>query len=225
MIYNNVLEGVFVRRPNRFIAIVNINSVENVVHVKNTGRLGELLYEGARVYVEESNNPLRKTKYDLIAVFKDDVLYNIDSQMPNKVFGEYIKNGSMFEDVKLIKPECTYKSSRFDFYVEYKDKKAFIEVKGVTLEKNGVMLFPDAPTARGVKHINELCECVKDGYEAYVVFVIGADAGRVFAPNRERHEEFATALETAKRKGVKIIAKRCSVEKNCVKIKDDIDVC
>ncbi|MBQ7875817.1 MAG: DNA/RNA nuclease SfsA [Clostridia bacterium] len=222
MKYKNIKEGLFVKRLNRFIAIVSIDGVEEVVHVKNTGRLGELLVEGVKVFVEESDNPSRKTKYDLISVYKGDVLYNIDSQAPNKVFGEYI--AKLFNDVRLIKPECRYKSSRFDFYFEYKDKKAFIEVKGVTLEKDGVMLFPDAPTERGVKHIKELCDCVKEGYEAYAVFVIAADAGMYFTPNEERHKEFAQALKRAKESGVKIIAVNCIVDKDSIKIKDNIEV-
>lgn len=222
MKYNNSIEGVFLSRPNRFIAKVSIDGKGEVVHVKNTGRLGELLTPGAKVFLEKSNNPDRKTKYDLIAVYKGEVLYNIDSQAPNKVLEEYITK--LFNSVTFIKPECRYKNSRFDFYVEYGGKKAFIEVKGVTLEKEGVMMFPDAPTERGVKHINELCECIKDGYEAYAVFVIQADAGEYFTPNRERHKEFAEALKTAEEHGVKIIALNCIVERDSIKIKDSIEV-
>lgn len=224
MKYENVKEGVFIKRPNRFIAIVEIDGQEEVCHVKNTGRLGELLYKGARVFVEEATNPARKTKYDLIAVYKNDVLYNIDSQMPNKVFYEFIQSGGLFENITLIKPECKYKSSRFDFYVEHGGKKAFVEVKGVTLERDNVMLFPDAPTERGVKHINELIECVKNGYETYAVFIIGADAGEYFTPNRQTHNEFAGALENAKKHGVKIIALKCEVTPSTVQIKDKMDV-
>ena len=209
-------------RPNRFIAKILIEGKEETVHVKNTGRCRELLIPGARVFVEETDNINRKTKFDLISVYKGDVLYNIDSQAPNKVFGEYIEK--LFCNVKLIKPECKYKNSRFDFYVEYQDKKAFIEVKGVTLEKHGVMLFPDAPTERGVKHINELCECVKDGYEAYAVFVIAAEAGEYFTPNAETHKEFAKTLKKAKDCRVKIIALNCVVDKEGISIKDNIEV-
>lgn len=222
MKYKNVKEGVFLSRPNRFIAKVLIEGREETVHVKNTGRCRELLIEGVKVFVEESDNHSRKTKYDLISVYKGPCLYNIDSLAPNKVFCEYIEK--LFNDVKLVKPECKYNNSRFDFYVEYKDKKAFVEVKGVTLEKDGVMLFPDAPTERGVKHINELCDCIKDGYEAYVVFVIAAEAGVYFTPNEERHKEFADALKRAKKSGVKIIAVNCTVDKDGIKIKDNIKV-
>lgn len=221
MKYKNVKEGVFLSRPNRFIAKVLIDGKEETVHVKNTGRCRELLIPGVRVFVEETDNVNRKTRFDLISVYKGDVLYNIDSQAPNKVFGEYI--GELFCNVKLIKPECKYKTSRFDFYVEYQDKKAFVEVKGVTLEKDGVMLFPDAPTERGVRHINELCECVKDGYEAYAVFVIATEAGEYFTPNAETHKEFAESLKKAKKCGVNIIALNCVVDKDSIKIKENIE--
>ncbi|MBQ6794757.1 MAG: DNA/RNA nuclease SfsA [Clostridia bacterium] len=222
MRYNRVKEGVFLSRPNRFIANVLIDGKEEVVHVKNTGRCRELLIEGTRVFLEESDNRERKTKYDLIAVYKGEVLYNIDSQAPNKVFGEYAEK--MFGDIKLVKSECRYKNSRFDFYVEYEDKKAFIEVKGVTLEKDNVMLFPDAPTERGVKHINELTECMKEGFEAYIVFVIQADAGEYFTPNEERHKEFAACLKKAQDMGVKVLAFNCNVEKDLLEIKNTVEV-
>ncbi len=222
MKYKNVKEGVFLSRPNRFIAIVSIDGKDETVHVKNTGRLGELLLPGARVFLEESDNVNRKTKFDLIAVYKGDVLYNIDSLAPNKVFGEYIEK--LFCDVKLIKPEYKYKASRFDFYVEYENKKAFVEVKGVTLEKEGAMLFPDAPTQRGVKHLNELCDCVKEGYEAYAVFVIAADSGDYFAPNKERHAEFAEALKNASESGVRVLAFKCDVKKDAIDIKEFLEV-
>ena len=222
MKYERVKEGVFLSRPNRFIAKVLTGGREEVVHVKNTGRCRELLSEGVKVFLQESDNPSRKTKFDLISVCKGPCLYNIDSLAPNKVFGEYI--GKLFGDVKLIKPECKYNNSRFDFYVEYENKKAFIEVKGVTLEEDGVMLFPDAPTERGVKHINELCDCIKEGYEAYAVFVICADAGLYFTPNVERHKEFAECLKRAQQSGVKIIAFNCTVDRDSINIKDNIEV-
>ncbi|MGM9551358.1 MAG: DNA/RNA nuclease SfsA [Clostridia bacterium] len=222
MRYKNITEGIFLQRPNRFIANVLIDGENVVCHVKNTGRCKELLYEGVKVFLEKSDNPLRKTKYDLVSVYKYDVLYNIDSQAPNKVFGEYIDK--FFNSVTLIKPECKYKNSRFDFYVEYENKKAFIEVKGVTLEKDNIMLFPDAPTERGVKHLNELCECINDGYEAYAVFIIQADAGEYFTPNYNTHPEFAKALKDAKDKGVNIKAFKCSVSKDDIEIKETMEV-
>lgn len=222
MKYGKIVQGIFLNRPNRFIANVLIDGCEVVCHVKNTGRCRELLREGVRVFLEESNNPERKTKYDLVAVYKGDVLYNIDSQAPNKVFGEYVTK--LFDNVTLVKPECKYKNSRFDFYVEYDNKKAFVEVKGVTLEKDDVMLFPDAPTQRGVKHLNELCECVGEGYEAYTVFVIQADAGKYFTPNSDTHPEFAEALKNAKDKGVNIVALTCRVYPDMLEIKDFLEV-
>ncbi len=222
MKYGKIVQGIFLNRPNRFIANVLIDGREVVCHVKNTGRCRELLREGVRVFLEESNKPERKTKYDLVAVYKGDVLYNIDSQAPNKVFGEYITK--LFDNVTLVKPECKYKNSRFDFYVEYDNKKAFVEVKGVTLEKDDVMLFPDAPTQRGVKHLNELCECVGEGYEAYAVFVIQADAGKYFTPNSDTHPEFAEALKNAKDKGVNIVALTCRVYPDMLEIKGFLEV-
>ena len=222
MRYENIAEGVFLSRPNRFVAYVKIDGKEETVHVKNTGRLSELLYEGARVVCQRCENANRKTKFDLISVYKGDVLYNIDSLAPNKVFGEYIEK--FFPNVKIVKPEKKYKNSRFDFYVEYEDKRAFVEVKGVTLEKDNVMLFPDAPTQRGVKHITELTECVKEGFEAYIVFVICADKGERFSPNEKRHKAFAEALRCAEKDGVKIVALKCNVGKADINIKEFMDI-
>ena len=174
MKYNNVIKGTFLERPNRFIAKVLINGIVETVHVKNTGRCKELLVNNATVYLEKSNNPNRKTKYDLIAVekqYKNNFnLINMDSQSPNDVVYEWIKKGELFSQNAVIKREVKYGSSRFDIYVEEADRKAFVEVKGVTLENDGVALFPDAPTERGIKHINELSNCVKNGYEAFIIF-------------------------------------------------------
>jgi len=211
-----------VARPNRFIAHVEIDKRLCVCHVKNTGRLGELLTKGARVFVQKSDNTTRKTMYDLISVYKGDRLVNIDSQAPNKVFGEWIP--FMFKNVTLVKPECKYNNSRFDFYIEADGKKIFVEVKGVTLEENGIVMFPDAPTQRGVKHINELCDCVEDGYEAYVVFVVKIDGAKYFTPNYKTHPEFATALESAAKKGVNVVAVQCDVTKDALDIKKYIKV-
>ncbi len=222
MRYERIKNGVFIARPNRFIAQVEIDGVVCNCHVKNTGRLGELLKKGARVFVQESDNPERKTKYDLISVYKGERLVNIDSQAPNKVFGEWAHN--MFENVTMIKPECKYKNSRFDFYIEADGKKIFVEVKGVTLENNGVVMFPDAPTERGLKHINELCDCVANGYEAYVVFVIKIDGANCFTPNYTTHPEFAEALKKAEQKGVNIIAVQCDVTKDTLAIKKYVKV-
>lgn len=210
-------------RPNRFIAEVEIDGEVKVCHVKNTGRCRELLIKGVRVILERSDNPNRRTEYDLVAVYKGDKLINIDSQAPNAVFGEWLRAGG-FGEVTLIKPECFYKNSRFDFYVETKDKKIFIEVKGVTLEENGVVLFPDAPTERGVKHLTELSEAVGDGYEAYVYFVVQMNDCRYFTPNKKTHPEFAEALRLARDSGVNVRAVKCNVTEEELKIKTDVVV-
>ena len=158
MIYERIQKGRFLKRPNRFIAKIEINGKEETVHVKNTGRCAELLVPGAEVYVQKSESAGRKTGWDLISVRKADRLINMDSQVTNKVVQEWIEAGRWFKDVKIVRPEVTYKNSRFDLYVEYEEKKAFIEVKGVTLEEEGVVKFPDAPSERAVKHLKELEE-------------------------------------------------------------------
>lgn len=220
MKYKNIKEGVFVSRPNRFIANVEIDGHPEICHVKNTGRCKELLIPGAKVYVEESDNPQRKTCYDLISVYKGNKLFNIDSSAPNKVFGEWVQSSDFFGVPNLIKPECKYKNSRFDFYIEVNERKIFAEVKGVTLEENGVLMFPDAPTKRGVKHINELVECVKEGYEGWIVFIIQTDTAKYFIPNKKTHKEFSDALINAEKNGVKIICLCCNVTKGEITVKE-----
>ena len=163
MKYNKVERGIFKKRPNRFIAYVEINGREEICHVKNTGRCRELLIPGALVFLEESDNPNRKTKYDLIAVEKGNRLINMDSQIPNKVVEEWLKEGNLFGAEAKVRHEVVYGNSRFDLYIESGERKIFMEVKGVTLEENNVVRFPDAPTQRGVKHIQELVKCIKDG--------------------------------------------------------------
>lgn len=210
MKYKEVVKGVFRERPNRFIAKVEIDGNEETVHVKNTGRCKELLLENSVVYLSVSDNPLRKTKYDLIAVEKQTengtVLINMDSQAPNDMVAEWLKKGALFSKNAIIKREVTFGKSRFDFYVEDSNNKAFIEVKGVTLENNGVALFPDAPTERGVKHIKELCSCVEKGYSAYIIFVIQMSGINLFKPNDATHKEFGDALRQAEKAGVSILA-------------------
>ena len=224
MKYSSVKEGVFLSRPNRFIANVVVDGVERVAHVKNTGRCKELLNLGARVILEENDNPLRKTKYDIVAVYKEERLINMDSQSPNKVFLEWVKEGKFIEEITLIKPECKYKNSRFDFYIETKSEKIFVEVKGVTLENDGVVMFPDAPTERGLKHISELIKCKEEGFEAYIVFVVQMDNVKYFTPNRKTHKAFADALCDAEKAGVKVICLDCFVEKESLKINDFLEV-
>ena len=209
MNYHNVKEGRFLSRPNRFIAMVQIEGRVEVCHVKNTGRCRELLVPGAAVYLEESPKPDRKTKYDLIAVQKGDRLINMDSQAPNRVALEWLP--TYFSGLTSVRPETVYGHSRFDLSFEYEGKKAFMEVKGVTLERDGVVLFPDAPTERGVKHLLELCDAAKAGYEAWVLFVIQMKDVKYFVPNEETHPAFAKALRTARAAGVRLMALDCEV--------------
>lgn len=211
-------------RPNRFIAHVELNGKKETVHVKNTGRCAELLRPGAEVYIQESDNPARKTKWDLIAVEKGKRLINMDSQIPNRVVQEWIEQGHLFENTTLIKPETTYGSSRFDLYVETENRKIFIEVKGVTLEEEGVCRFPDAPSDRAVKHLEELMHAKKSGYEAYVFFVIQMKGVSYFTPNVDTHPAFAETLKRAKEAGVEILAYDCDVTRDSIQLASPVDV-
>ncbi len=224
MKYNKVEQGIFQKRPNRFIAHVEINGKEEVCHVKNTGRCRELLVPGALVFLEESDNPKRKTKYDLIAVEKGNRLINMDSQIPNKVVEEWLKKGNLFGKEAKVRREVVYGNSRFDLYIESGERKIFMEVKGVTLEENGVVRFPDAPTKRGVKHIKELCKCMKDGYEAYIMFVIQMEDVLYFEPNYATHPEFGNALSEAEKAGVHILAYTCQVRKDLINLAKPVRV-
>lgn len=224
MVYENIKKGIFLARPNRFIAHVAIDGKNEVVHVKNTGRCKELLTDRATVFCQEVHNPRRKTKFDLISVVKNDRLINMDSNAPNKVFLEYLQAGKLFQNIKLIKPECKYNNSRFDFYVETDTDKIFIEVKGVTLEENGVVLFPDAPTLRGVKHINELIQAQREGYKACIVFVIQMDTVQYFTPNNKTHPEFGQALAEARKNGVSLLALDCSVTEHTLAIQKKVRI-
>ena len=225
MQYQNVVSGRFLDRPNRFIAHVEIDGQVQTVHVKNTGRCKELLVPGATVYLEGSNDPKRKTAWDLIAVEKGDRLINMDSQAPNKVFGEWVTAGGFLPGVTLVRPETRYGNSRFDFYVEADGKGHFIEVKGVTLEENGVVRFPDAPTERGVKHVEELVRAREDGYESWVCFVIQMSGVKRFEPNDRTHPEFGAALRRATRAGVHVLALVCSVARDRLTISGTVPVC
>lgn len=224
MNYNNICEGIFLSRPNRFIAYVEIDGKTEVCHVKNTGRCKELLIPGAKVYLEKSDKAERKTKFDLICVEKGDILINMDSQAPNKVFYEWAKTSEYFNNITLIKPECRYKNSRFDFFIEANGEKIFVEVKGVTLEENGILMFPDAPTERGVKHITELTDAVKNGYRGCIFFVAQMKPCRYFTPNRETHPEFADALSLAEKSGVEVRCVNCTVTKDTLCIDSFVDV-
>jgi sugar fermentation stimulation protein A len=224
MKYNNIKKAKFISRPNRFIAIIEIHGLQEVCHVKNTGRCKELLIPGAEIFVQELENRNRKTKYDLIAVYKGQRLINIDSQIPNKIFNEWLGEGVLFKDISYLKAEYQYLNSRFDFYLEHEDKKTLVEVKGVTLEENGVVLFPDAPTERGLKHIRHLCQAVADGYEAYIVFIVQMQDVLYFEPNRSTHNAFAEALLKAEKEGVKIIALDCVVYPDDIRVKSQLEV-
>lgn len=224
MQYQSIKKGIFHTRPNRFIAHVEVDSTMEVVHVKNTGRCRELLVPGAVVYLEESGNPARKTRYDLIAVEKGDLLINMDAQAPNKVFQEWAESGEFLPGLTLLRPETTWGSSRFDFYWEAGERRGFVEVKGVTLENGGHACFPDAPTERGVKHLEELIRCRQEGYEAAVCFVIQMEGMTDFAPNDLTHPAFGQALRRAAAVGVQVIARECRVTPGTLTIAGPVPV-
>lgn len=211
MRYDNIHKGKFLSRPNRFIANVEIDGKAEVCHVKNTGRCKELLIEGCTVWLEHSDSESRKTAFDLVAVEKGDRLINMDSQAPNKAVGEWLREKNPFGEGFSVYPEKKYGNSRFDFYLESQDRKIFMEVKGCTLEKDGVVLFPDAPTLRGVKHIEELSHCLDEGYESYIMILVQMSDVKYFTPNYDTHPEFGEALEKASRKDVKILCYDCNV--------------
>lgn len=215
MLYKNTVNALFKKRLNRFTALAEINGREETVHVKNTGRMKELLFEGARVILSVSDNPHRKTAYDLVGVYKEGLgLINIDSQAPNKVMYEWLKS----KDYDLIKPEYRYGNSRFDFYLEKGNDKYFIEVKGCTLEIDGIGYFPDAPTERGVKHLYELVKASEQGYRSAVAFVIQMPQITEVRANIATHKEFGDALDHARSKGVEVMMLQCEITENDMKI-------
>ncbi len=226
MKYNNIIQGKFLERPNRFIAYVEINGEKQVCHVKNTGRCRELLIpDESIVYVEDHGTDTnRKTRYSLIAVEKNKYLINMDSQAPNKVVYEWLTGGKFKPDITDVKMEYKYGNSRIDAFFKRGDKNCLMEVKGVTLEDNGVVRFPDAPTERGVKHIYELMKAVKEGYEAYIMFVVQMKGVKYFEPNDVTHKEFGEALRKAEKSGVNIVAADCSVEPDTLSIADYVKV-
>jgi sugar fermentation stimulation protein A len=224
MIYEKVRRGSFLRRPNRFIAEVALANETVVCHVKNTGRCKELLLPGAPVYLSESANPKRATKYDLVAVEKGGLLINMDSLAPNQAFREYLEKGAYIAGLTVLKPETRFLNSRFDFYLEAGERKIYLEVKGVTLEENGVVMFPDAPTLRGVKHLEELTACLDHGYEGHVVFVAQMSPATYFTPNHKTHPAFGSTLAAAVKAGVQATAFDCVVRENSLAIKNEIEV-
>ena len=226
MKYNNIVQGIFLKRINRFIAHVLIESVEHIVHVKNTGRCRELLIAGVVVILEPSQNPNRKTAFSLIAVYKGNRLINMDSQMPNHVVFEALKAGRIPElglPVAMRK-EVTYGNSRFDIYYETGERKNFIEVKGVTLEDEGIVLFPDAPTVRGTKHVYEMIKAVQAGYGGTIFFLIQMKDVKRFRPNVKMDENFAKALVLAKEKGVTLLAYDSFVREDEIVLGERVDI-
>ena len=215
MRYREIVSAEFLERPNRFIAYVELMGERTKVHVKNTGRCRELLTDHARVYLEKNDSGKRATAYDLVAVDKAGRLVNMDSNAPNQVAGEWLSAGGLYRDVSLVRPEKTFGNSRFDFYVESgAGKKAFIEVKGVTLERDGVAAFPDAPSERALKHIEELIEACRQGYEAYLLFVVQMKGIRYVEPNWDTQPAFGEALKRARNAGVRLLAYDCLVRED-----------
>ena len=250
MYYDRICPGIFLRRPNRFLAEIEIEGKKEICHVKNTGRCRELLIPGAEVYVQKAAGPNRKTAYDLIAVQKGETLVNMDSQIPNRVVEEWLRKELLLRDISILRREVTFENSRFDLYAEYgrsifsaagdsvlpdpsqtkgaseekSGKKAFLEVKGVTLEENGIARFPDAPTERGVKHLTELCRCAAAGYEAYVIFVIQMKGVRQMEPNWNTHRAFGEALVKAKQEGVHVLSYDCVVTPETITLDREVPV-
>lgn len=223
MIYSDMVPGVFLSRPNRFIAHIEIDGQTEIVHVKNTGRCRELLPAGAQVWCQKSTNPNRKTKYDLITVRKGSRLINMDSQAPNQAAGEWLAAGGLGE-IGNLRAETKHGDSRFDFSFTKDRKTCFLEVKGVTLENNGICAFPDAPTERGAKHLRGLTEAIKAGYGAYVLFVIQMADVQYLHPNDATDPEFGKALREAAANGVNVLAVDCEVTVEKMTIRDFVPV-
>lgn len=223
MRYENMVPGVFLERPNRFIARVEIGGNVETVHVKNTGRCRELLPQGARVWCQRSGNPARKTAFDLVTVQKGERLINMDSQAPNRAAMEWLRAGGL-GPLRNLRAETVHGSSRFDFSFTREEKPCFLEVKGVTLEENGICAFPDAPTERGTRHLRELRKAVQDDYGAYVLFVIQMADVRYLIPNAGTDPAFAEALRSAKQGGVHILAMDCTVTPDEMTIRNPVEV-
>lgn len=224
MKYERIEEAVFKTRPNRFIAHVVTGRGEEICHVKNTGRCRELLVPDARIWVQRNEKPGRKTALDLIAVEKKGQVINMDSQISNRVAEEWIREGNLFSEQVSIHPETRFGNSRFDLYLEEGERRMFLEVKGVTLEEEGAARFPDAPTERGVRHVEELITCREEGYEAGILFVIQMKNILYLEPNDRTHPEFGEALRRAKKAGVQVLAVDCLVTPDSIRADKRIEV-
>ncbi len=223
MQYENMVPGIFLVRPNRFIAHVQIGDQVEICHVKNTGRCKELLPAGAKVWCQHWDSPSRKTKYDMVVVQKGTYLVNMDSQAPNKAAGEWLAAGGL-GPLENLKREVTHGDSRFDFYFEKEGKPCFLEVKGVTLEHEGVCAFPDAPTERGTKHLRGLTKAVEKGYGAYVLFVIQMEGVKYLRPHDETDPAFGKALREAAQKGVQVLAMDCHITPERMEIRNPVKI-
>lgn len=224
MRYRKIVQAEFVERKNRFVALVKLDGKITKVHVKNTGRCRELFLPGTRVWLEKSDKAERATAYDLVAVEKGNRVINVDSQAPNKVVGEWLLKKELFPDLVFVRPETVYGQSRFDFYVETKTERIFIEVKGVTLEEDGVARFPDAPSERAVKHLEELIRARREGYKTCVIFVIQMKGAKYLLPNWDTHKAFAEGLAAARAAGVEMYAYDCEVTENSLEIRERVPV-
>lgn len=224
MQYEGISKATFLVRPNRFIAEVLLDDKVEICHVKNTGRMGELLFPGVTVYVQKAANPNRRTAYTLIAAEKGERVINIDSTAPNQIFREWLEKTGYFGETTLVRPETVFGSSRLDFYLETARERIFVEVKGVTLEREDRAYFPDAPTERGVKHLYELIEAKQQGYRAAAAFIVKMEDISSFSPNEETHPAFGEALRAAKAAGVELLAIGCRVTPDSVIAEDLIEV-
>lgn len=223
MIYKNVVQGKFLTRPNRFIAHIEIGGKLEICHVKNTGRCRELLIPGVTVYCETAENPARKTKYDLIAVQKGNRLINMDSQAPNLAAGEWLRAGGL-GNIEKLRAETRHGDSRFDFSFVRDGRRCFLEVKGVTLENDGICAFPDAPTLRGAKHLQGLTHAVAEGFDTYVLFVVQMSNVRYLHPNDVTDPAFGKALRETAKAGVHILAVDCQISPNSMVIQNPVEV-
>jgi sugar fermentation stimulation protein A len=227
MKYSNIVKATFIERPNRFIARCEYNGEVITAHVRNTGRCRELFIPGAAVYLEKADKAGRKTGFSVTGVEKGKRLVNIDSIAPNKVFREAVESGLELpglDTITLVRPEKKFMDSRFDLYIETESKKAFAEVKGVTLEENNIALFPDAPTERGVKHLKELAKAAAVGYEAYVVFIVQMKGVSSFSPNVKMHHQFGSELKKASEAGVHVLCYDCHVGEDFISLGDSVPV-